>query len=141
MARRALELEEDLASSWNNLAIALEEQAELDAASSAYERALAADPNLWQARLNQGLLLRRRELFAEAADAFLEVLVQRPAHAGAHYELGLLYAGPLQDLREARQHLLASLEADPEHPRTAQIRRLLPALAGSLAPRLEGEDG
>jgi arylsulfatase A-like enzyme/Tfp pilus assembly protein PilF len=140
MARRALEIEGDLASGWNNLAIALEEQAELEAASSAYDRALAADPSLWQARLNQGLLLRKRQRFAEAADAFLEVLAQRPGHAGAHYELGLLYAGPLQDLPEGRQHLLASLEADPDHPRTAQIRSLLRALADRAGPTFERED-
>jgi tetratricopeptide (TPR) repeat protein len=140
MARRAVELEE-LASAWNNLAIALEEQTDLDAASSAYERALAADPTLWQARLNQGLMLRKGKRFTEAAEAFLEVLTLRPEHAGSHYELGLLYAGPLEDFPEARTHLLASLEADPDHPRVAQIRNLLRALSEGGGSASELEDG
>jgi arylsulfatase A-like enzyme/Tfp pilus assembly protein PilF len=129
MARRALEMRPALSSGWNNLAIALEEQNRLTAADAAYRRALTEDPTFWQARFNYGLLLRRQQHFARAAEAFLGVLEHRADHSAAHYELGVLYAGPLQDLSAARQHLRACLKADPDHPRVARVRTLLARLA------------
>lgn len=127
-ARKAVKLAPDLASGWNNLAITEEEQGRAEDAWTSYERAVAADAKLWQARYNQGLLARKIRRFADAAEAFEKVLIQMPEHAGSHYELGLLCAGPLGDPARARRHLEASLRADPEHPRVAQIRQVLARL-------------
>jgi len=126
-ARRAVELEPGRASAWNHLAVALEEQGRSDEALAAYERAREAEATYWQAVFNQGLLLRKLGRTQQAIAAFQEVLRQSPGHAASHYELGVLH-GARGEAGLAREHLEAALEADPDHPRVARIRRLLAAL-------------
>ncbi len=124
-ARLLLELTPEHGTGWNQLAVALEEQGRVEAALAAFDRGRAADPGHWRGRFNRALLLRKLERWPEAAAAFSEVLQQVPEHAGSHYELGLLHAGPLADPRRARSHLRACLEAEPDHPRAAQVRQVL----------------
>ena len=57
-----------------------------------------------------------------------EVLSRNPAHAGAHFELGMLYAGFLGDADQAKTHLEATIAADPDHPRARQARAVLDQL-------------
>ena len=132
-AARAVEIDPSLAGAWNSLGIAREERGRPTAAMESYQRAAAADRSYWQADHNAGLLLRREGRDAAAAAAFRRVLDRAPDHARSHYELGLLYAGPLAEPAAAARHLRAALAADPRHPRTAEIRRLLadlPAAGG-----------
>jgi tetratricopeptide (TPR) repeat protein len=86
---------------------------------------VAADPSYWRASFNAGLLLSRERRFREAAAAFEAVLAQVPDHAAAHYELGVLEAGPLGNPAQAREHLRRALEAEPDDPRAARIREIL----------------
>ncbi len=129
-ARRAVDRDPGSAEGWNQLAVALEEQGQVDSALDAYGRALESRPAYWQARFNLGLLLRRQGRFPEAATAFEGVLQQQSGHAKSHYELGVLYGGPLADRERSLVHLRACLEAEPDHPRAATVRRLLAELAG-----------
>ena len=130
LARRAVEVDPGSAEAWNGLGIAREEQGRPDEAATAYRRALEADSGYWQPAFNLGLLHGKQRRFGEAAAAFEAVLEQVPEHAGAHYQLGLLQAGPLGDPAQARAHLRAALELEPDHPRTARIREVLGRLAG-----------
>ena len=127
-ARRAIELDPGLSGAWNLLAASLEETSRFDEALVAYTQAIASDDTNFRARLNRGLLQMRLEHFEAARDDFEGVLELRGNHAGAHFQLGLLYAQPLADRDRARRHLTASLEAEPAHPRAAEIRRLLSLL-------------
>lgn len=124
-ARRSTELDPGLSGAWNLFAASQEELARPSEALAAYDRAIGLDAENWRAHLNRGLLLAGLERFSEAVEDLEEVLKKRPLHAGAHFQLGLLYAGPLADPGRARQHLRHSLEAEPDHPRAVEIRRLL----------------
>ena len=124
-ARRATELDPNLSGAWNLFAASQEELGRPSEALVAYDEAIRSDPDNERARFNRGLLLLRLERFAAAGAAFEEVLAQRKDHGGALFQLGLLYAGPLADSRRAVDYLRRSLEAEPDHPRAAEIRRLL----------------
>jgi tetratricopeptide (TPR) repeat protein len=129
-AKRALERDAERPEAWNYLAAAREEQDDDPGALAAYQRALAIDPAYTPALLNRGLALRRLGRFDEAEASFLAILAQRPDDPKAHYELGVLYGGPLADRDSARRHLRASLAADPDHPRAPRVRALLDRLEG-----------
>ena len=131
-AERAAALAPGHAAAWNSLGFALDELGRPREAAAAYERALAADPGYWQAAHNLGLLRLRGNDFAAAAAAFEEALRRRPGHADSHFQLTLLYAGPLGDPRRALDHLDACLESAPEHPRAAQLRELRGRLQAAL---------
>ncbi len=129
-ARRALALDPRFVGAWTHLAIALEEEGKVDEALSAYGRAREIAPEDWQAEFNKALLLRKSGRFAEAAESQRWVLERAGNHDGAHFELGILYAGPLGDPALARVHLRASLDAAPDHPRASQVREILRQLGG-----------
>ena len=97
-------------------------------ALEAYERARASDRRHTPALFNRALLLRRLGRFAESAMQLEELLAIDPGHAKAHFELGILDAGPLGDPRAARDHFERALAAG--HPDPAAIRRALSELEG-----------
>jgi len=71
----------------------------LDAARTAFEDVLAADPGLWEAHFGLGLIARRRGDAEGAMLAFRRALDLWPAHPDATHELGvtLLMAGSTED--------------------------------------------
>jgi tetratricopeptide (TPR) repeat protein len=127
-ARAAVEREPRSPAAWNNLGIGLEELGRNAEAETAYRRAGEVDANDWRALLNLGVLLRKSARYEEAAAAQQEVLTRTPSNAGAHFELGMLYAGPLADAERAKAHLRATIAADPNHPRARQARLVLEKL-------------
>ncbi len=130
-AREAVAREPRSASAWNNLGIGLEELGRTDEAAAAYRRAGEVDSGDWRALFNLGLMLRKSSRFAEAAAVQRQVLDRAPSHAGAHFELGALYAGPLADIERARAHLQAAIGAEPDGPRARQARAILDRLGDS----------
>ena len=132
-AERAVELDPTAAPSWNSLAFALDELGQTAAAAAAYGRALEADPSYLGARLNLGLLYKKAQDWPRAAATFEEVLERAPGHWQAHFELALLYAGPLGDPARSRPHLVAALEAAPDHPKAPALRQLLARIDGLIA--------
>jgi tetratricopeptide (TPR) repeat protein len=127
-ARSALDLEPTSAGAWNNLGIALEELGRTDEAEAAYRRGAEADTRDWRALFNLGILLRVHSRYDEAEIVQYQVLDRFPAHGGAHFELGVLCAGPLNDPERAKKHLQASIGADPDHPRAKQALIVLDQL-------------
>ena len=127
-ARRAVELDPELATAWNILAVATEKREGKAAAVPLYRRAVEADPGYWQASFNLGLVLLDLERFSEAAVALEAVLRESPHHAKVHYEIGLLYAGPLDDAARARRHLETALALDAAHSRAPAARQALSRL-------------
>ena len=96
-----------------------------ESALTAYASALEADSRFWQAEFNRALLLCVRGRYEEAEAGYRSVLESVPQHAKSHFELGLLYLGPLADRTAAERHLSAAIEAEPDHPRVAEAKRLL----------------
>jgi arylsulfatase A-like enzyme/Tfp pilus assembly protein PilF len=127
-ARTAIEREPTSAGAWNNLAIALEELGRSGEAEGAYRRAAEIEPGDWRALFNLGILLRTSARYDEAAAVQQEVLNRNSRHAGAHFELGALFAGPLGDPERAQVHLQATIGADPNGPRAQQARAILDRL-------------
>jgi arylsulfatase A-like enzyme/Tfp pilus assembly protein PilF len=127
-ARTAIDREPTSAVAWNNFAIALEELGRTSEAEAAYRRAGEVDHRDWRALFNLGILLRTSQRYDEAATVQQEVLTRAPGHPGAHFELGMLYAGFLGDSQRAKTHLQATIDADPNHPRAKQARLVLEQL-------------
>jgi len=127
-ARTAIAREPTAAGAWNNLGIALEELGRTHEAETAYRRAGEIDTRDPRALFNLGILLRTSARYDEAAIVQQEVLTRNPAHSGAHFELGMLYAGFLGDIERAKPHLRATIDADPNHPRAKQARFVLDQL-------------
>ena len=127
-ARTAIAREPAAAGAWNNLGIALEELGRTQEAETAYRRAGEIDTRDPRALFNLGILLRTSARYEEAATVQRDVLVRNPAHSGAHFELGMLYAGFLGDIERAKVHLQATIDADPNHPRAKQARFVLDQL-------------
>jgi choline-sulfatase len=128
LARFAVEREPRSAAAWSNLGIGLEELGRTAEAEAAYRRAGEVDTNDWRALFNLGILLRTSARYDEAATVQQEVLTRAPSNAGAHFELGVLYAGPLADVGRAKAHLRATIDANPDHPRARQARAILDRL-------------
>lgn len=129
-SRQAIELDSRSAPSYNNLGLSLAGQAGHAAdAKAAFLEALAIDESYWQARLNLGLVEADRGDSQAAASAFDRVVLEVPNQPRAHFELGRLYAGPLDDPVKARLHLNAFLRAMPvSAPGVAEARRLVAEL-------------
>jgi len=127
-ARAAIEREPTSPDAWNNLAIGLEELGRTGEAEAAYRRASEVDVRDWRALFNLGILLRKSARYDEALAVQQSVLARAPGHGGAHFELGMLYAGPLGDVERAKAHLQATIDADPNHPRARQARIVLDQL-------------
>jgi tetratricopeptide (TPR) repeat protein len=127
-ARAAIAREPTSAGSWNNLGIALEELGRTSEAEAAYRRAGEVNVRDSRALFNLGILLRTSARYDEAAAVQQEVLTRAPGHPGAHFELGMLYAGFLGDIERAKAHLQATIDADPNHPRAKQARLVLDQL-------------
>lgn len=127
-ARQALEEAPELSAAWNLLAAALEEQQRFDAALEAYDQAIHADSNNWQALFNRSILCTRVGRYGEARQGFEAVLRLQPGHARSHLQLGALLAGALGDVPAARRHFEAGLATDPDPQTAAQLRDLLARL-------------
>lgn len=65
------------------------EAATLDGSRDVFERALAVDPDLWEARFGLGIVARQRGDAAAAQEAFRRVLELRPDQPDALHELGV----------------------------------------------------
>jgi arylsulfatase A-like enzyme/Flp pilus assembly protein TadD len=96
--RRALELDERLANGWNTLGVALFQTEGAAAALVAWERAVALDPEQYDALLNIGLVAARSGRRAQAVAALRRFVASAPPERFA------------ADLRKARG-LLAELGA------------------------------
>lgn len=128
LARAAVEWDPRSAVAWSSLGTGLEEQGRIAEAEAAYRRAGEVDAKDWWGLYKLGILLRKTGRFDEAAKVQQEVLARDSSNPGTHFELGILYAGPLADVERARVHLQVAIDADPAHPRAQQARIILDRL-------------
>ena len=98
-----------------------------DAADAAYTAAVAANPRLYQARINAGLVAERRHQDVEAVRHWLsvaEAVSQGQADALPCATIALNHIGRLQEARRhynaAESALAHSLQLDPDQPDAVQ---------------------
>ena len=111
----------------------------LDDAQAAYQRAIAADPNYFEAHLALGLLLAREEKLPEA-HAELKAAIAVPEHDPALVAKAmraLAHLDIVSDPAKARDELLIALKISPE---TADDSLLAAEAAESLADYPSAED-
>ncbi len=95
----------------NNLGVGYMNQQAFKKALQYFQQALAADPKLLAAKVNQGIALLNLQQIEPARQTLLEVVKSDPREAHAWYNLGLLYRGDNQPnaALDAFQHV-AELE-------------------------------
>jgi tetratricopeptide (TPR) repeat protein len=94
---------------------------------SAYETALAIEPNSADARYNFALALKAAGYITDAVKELRRILASNPNDARAHLELGNLYAQELRDVSRARAEYKRVLQLDPGNPQAANIEFWLSA--------------
>jgi tetratricopeptide (TPR) repeat protein len=110
--RRALKLDPQLSLAHINLAVALYNVPDADAAARAASAALALAPGAPQPLYIQALIARSRNQTDEAVAGFRRVIEFDPRDTGANVNLGQLYAQQ-RNYREAERAFRAALDSEP----------------------------
>jgi len=110
-----------------NLGLSTAERGDWDTALASYEHALSIDPDSVSSRFNFATALRQTGHFTDSAREFEKILQAKPADSKTLLALGNLYSQRLGQSRTARQYYLRMLEADPNHPKAAEVRFWLSA--------------
>ena len=75
----------------NNLGVGYMNQARIGEALQTFRRAVMQDPNLFAARLNEGIALLNLQRLDEARDVLLDATKRQAQSARAWYNLGIAY--------------------------------------------------
>jgi tetratricopeptide (TPR) repeat protein len=94
---------------------------------SAYEMALAIEPNSTDARYNFALALKAAGYVPDAVTELRRIVAIKPNDVRTHLELGNLYAQQLYDVAHAREHYLKVLQLDPANSQASNIEFWLSA--------------
>ncbi len=100
---------------------------DFSAALSAYEMALAIQPDSVNARINFALTLKAAGYASDAVSELKKVATASPGEVRAQLALGNLYAQQLRDPVKARAYYLKVLELDPRNTQANDIRFWLSA--------------
>lgn len=111
---KAVEIAPNFASAWNNLGTIAYQSRQYPLAEQHFRRAMKADPNSFEPRVNLGGVLLSLGRAEEAVAVNLRCVEERPQDALAHAQLGLAYF-VTGDLETAEKHLLAARKLDPGH--------------------------
>jgi predicted O-linked N-acetylglucosamine transferase (SPINDLY family) len=110
-----------------NLGVLRSDMGDLDAAAAAYAEAIAANPRLYQARVNAGLVAERKGQDVDAVRHWLavaEAVAHGQADAAPFATTALNHIGRLQESRRhypaAESALAHSLQIDPAQPDAIQ---------------------
>jgi tetratricopeptide (TPR) repeat protein len=94
---------------------------------TAYEMALAIEPDSTDARYNFALALKASGYVPDAVKELKKILANRPNDVRTHLELGNLYAQQLYDVPHAREQYLRVLQLNPANPQASNIQFWLSA--------------
>ncbi|MEI9865713.1 MAG: tetratricopeptide repeat protein [Limisphaerales bacterium] len=95
---------------------------DFNAALSAYETALAIQPDSANAHYNFALTLKAAGYASDAVNELKKVLAANPGEVRAQLALGNLYAQQLRDPAKAREYYLKVLELDSRNAQANNIR-------------------
>jgi tetratricopeptide (TPR) repeat protein len=94
---------------------------------TAYESALAIQPDSTDARYNFALALAAAGYVPDAVAELKKIVAANPNEVRNHLTLGNLYAQQLHEISSARPEYLKVLELDPNHEQASNIRFWLSA--------------
>jgi tetratricopeptide (TPR) repeat protein len=124
-AKRALELQADVASMQQVLYTVHTALGNKDEAAAALAALQAANPEKASLNVfNQAVDLYNAGQMAEAKAGFEKVLAANPNNAKAHYLMGLVFVNE-SDNAKAREHLQKFLELAPDDPDAATAKEML----------------
>jgi len=109
------------------------------AASATFDRAIAIDPDLWEAHFGRGIVARQRGDAPTAQASFSRVLELQPDQPDALHELGvaLLMGNNTKDALAALDHAAALRPDDPAYVADAGFAHLRAGDLASARARLE----
>lgn len=115
------------------------ETATLDAARTVFDRAIAIDPDLWEAHFGRGIVARRRGDAPTAQTAFRRVLELQPDQPDALHELGvaLLMGNHPREALSALDRAAGLRPDDPAYVADAGFAHLRAGDLASARARLE----
>lgn len=96
--------QENLSVAWLNLGIAYTKTGNSEAAESAFNKAIEANPGNAEAYNQTGILYRRSGRTAEAGDMYENGLKVSPDNPDIHWNLGILHDRYLHDPQKALFH-------------------------------------
>lgn len=135
-ARRAIELDPELAEGHKALGLALAGQGRISDAVEAYLRALELNPNHVGAANNVGVEFRRLGRFDEALPWLRHATRLTPNHPHPRVNLALTYTHLAMDV-EAREWLEGGLVLDPRHSLGRTLRAYHSMVQGEVDGALE----
>lgn len=110
--KKALLINPNMPSAYNNLGVALAESGQLDDAIEAYSKAVSLMGEYAPAYDNLGLALKRNGKLTQAIECFKKAVAIDASHSKAWYHLGnSLYE--IGDMDSAGKHLIRATELDP----------------------------
>ncbi|MBF0329839.1 MAG: glycosyltransferase family protein [Nitrospirae bacterium] len=110
--KKALIINPNMPSAYNNLGVALSESGQLDDAIEAYSKAVSLMGEYAPAYDNLGLALKRNGKLSQAIECFKKAISIDPSYAKAWYHLGnSLYE--IGDMDSAEKHLVRATELAP----------------------------
>jgi predicted CXXCH cytochrome family protein len=121
----------DRAESYANLAILRENQNDLNAAETAYRKAIAVDPHFLQASQNLAVFYSAQHRNSEAEEVLRAALKIAPNEAEFHYSLGLLLAEE-ERYEEAHESMRNAVENQMQQPRRLYNYALILQRTGRL---------
>jgi tetratricopeptide (TPR) repeat protein len=125
--QQAVEADPSYFDAYYNLGLATYDLGRWKQSLSAYEVALALKPESIDTRYNFALALKQAGHPIDAADELKRILQANPNEVRAHLSLGNLYAQQLAQSALARHHYQRVLAAEPNHPKSGEIRYWLAA--------------
>lgn len=125
--KKAVETDPAFFEAYFNLALAAADAKNWKESLSACEHALAINPDAVNVRLCLASSLKRADYPRDAADQYEMILRNGSEDSRVHLSLAHLYAEPLNEPQQARQHYLKVLQLEPAHPQAAAIRYWLAA--------------
>jgi tetratricopeptide (TPR) repeat protein len=125
--RQATQADPGYFEAYYNLGLVTFESKSFRQSLSAWETALAIQPDSVDARYNFALALKAANYPVDAAIELKQILAANANETRAHLVLGNLFADPFGDTTQARVHYLKVLEQDPRHPQATAIRYWLVA--------------
>jgi tetratricopeptide (TPR) repeat protein len=131
--RLAVREEPNRAPYWDRLGLALTERKDFAPAEEALQRAIALDPNYFNAQLNMGVLMQTGGHAHEAVKAYRHAIELQPRHVNAHLNLGMALL-EIGDLKGAHDEFKTAVALKPDNP---DAQRLLGGAALQMGQLVE----
>jgi protein O-mannosyl-transferase len=127
----AVEEEPNRVAFWDRLGLTLTERHEFAPAEEALRRAVALDPNYFNAQVNLGVLLQMTRRHEEAIAAYRKALEIDPKHVNTHLNIGLSLMD-LHQMPQAYEEFKTAVALKPDNPDALRLAGAAAITLGKL---------